>query len=57
VEEIAGAIQSLHETTQRQILIERGFKRVKNATSLDYVSRVFALLDTFQLVRRAWESS
>jgi glycosyltransferase involved in cell wall biosynthesis len=57
VEEIALAIQSLQDATQRQILIERGFKRVENATASNFVSRVFTLLDEFQLVRRTWESS
>jgi glycosyltransferase involved in cell wall biosynthesis len=57
VQEIASAIQSLQDDGQRQTLIERGFKRTENATSRNYVSRVFALLDEFELIRRAWGSS
>lgn len=57
IEEIAGAIKSLQDADQRQRLIERGWRCAENATASKYVSRVFAMLDEFQLVRRAWGSS
>ena len=56
-DEIALAIKSLmDDLQQRQLLLARGFERAKKATSNDYVSQVFALLDEFEPIRRAWGS-
>jgi glycosyltransferase involved in cell wall biosynthesis len=55
--EIALAIKSLLDNPQqREMLVTRGFERAKKATSIDYVSQVFALLDKFEPIRRAWGS-
>ena len=56
-DEIALAIKSLmDDSRQREMLVARGFERAKKATSIDYVSRVLALLDQFASIRRAWGS-
>jgi len=53
--EIALAIKSLLDDQQlRQTLITRGFEQIKNASSDDYVKRVFTLLDEFSMIRRTW---
>ena len=57
VEEIALAIRSLQDHGKRQTLIDRGLKRAEEATADKYVSRVFVLLDEFEVIRRAWGSS
>lgn len=54
-DEIAGAIKSLVDSPeQKDLLVARGLRRAQEATSTDYVRRVFALLDDFELIRRAW---
>jgi len=56
-DEIALAIKSLLDDGKRQSLITRGFGQAKKMSSSNYVSRVFALLDEFQFIRRTWGSS
>jgi glycosyltransferase involved in cell wall biosynthesis len=56
-DEIALAIKSLmDDPRQRELLVVRGFERAKKTTSIDYVGQVFALLDKFEPIRRAWGS-
>jgi glycosyltransferase involved in cell wall biosynthesis len=57
VDEIALAIKSMLDDGKRQTLITRGFERAKKMSSSNYVGQVFALLDEFQFVRRAWGNS
>jgi glycosyltransferase involved in cell wall biosynthesis len=57
VHEIALTVKSLMDNPQqRAVLVARGFERAKKATSTGYVSQVFALLDKFEPIRRAWGS-
>ena len=57
-DEVSLAIKSLLNDQQlRQTLITRGFEQIKNASSHDYVKRIFTLLDEFAMIRRAWENS
>jgi len=55
-EAIARGIQAILENgSLREQLVENGRERAMRWTTADYVERVFAILNSFEPVRRAWE--
>ncbi|MEW6003128.1 MAG: glycosyltransferase [Nitrospirota bacterium] len=56
-EEIANAIKKLHdEPDLRQVLIKRGYDKVRKLQANNYIDSIISILDEFEPIRRCWSN-